>query len=156
MGIALRLGATALVFALGLFAQKPNKPDFSGTWQLDLLRTRFGNLPQPKKLVLQIEHREPLLRILTITTTAQGETRETLELTTDGVQHTQAVHGQPCTATARWDQWTGSRLVVEVNGTGTFLSRRFNVGTKGKILTTVLTVKDRSGEKKANEFFFKQ
>jgi hypothetical protein len=156
MSVALRLLAIMVVLPLGLFAQVANKPDFSGTWQLDQLRSRFGDIPQPKSLVIQIEHREPLIRILTVTTTDKGEARETLELTTDGKQHARIAPGPPCVATARWDRWTGTRLVVEVNCAGNSRSRRFTLGAKGRILSTVLTILDRSGEKKAYEFFFRQ
>ncbi|MBI4907849.1 MAG: hypothetical protein HY820_29765 [Acidobacteria bacterium] len=156
MSVALRLCAMTVVLGLGLLAQKPNKPDFSGTWQLDLLRTRFGAVPPPKSLVIRIEHRDPQIRILAITTTDKGETRETLELTTDGKQLSQLEQGQPCMAAARWDQWTGTRLVVDVNKGSTSRSRRYTLGTKGKSLTTMLTLKDGSGEKKVYEFFLRQ
>jgi hypothetical protein len=153
MNTALQGCALGVVLVWGLIAQTPGKPDFSGTWQLDLERTRFGQVPQPKHLVIQFEHHEPQLRMITVATTAAGERRETLELTTDGKPQPFTLHGQPCTAAARWDQWSGARLVIEEICAGTTVNRRFMVGTKGKILTTVLTVKDNVGEKKAYEFF---
>jgi hypothetical protein len=156
MRVALRLWTMAVVLALALFAQKSNKPDFSGTWQLDVQRTRFGEVPQPKSLVIQIEHHEPQIRILTVTTTEKGEARETLDLITDGKEHAQTTQGQPCVASARWDQWTGTHMVIEESCAGNLVSRRFTLGTKGRILTTILTVKDRSREQKAYEFFFRQ
>lgn len=156
MNVALRLTGLALVLVFGLLAQKADKPDLSGTWQLDLKLTRFGELPQPKNLVLQIEHREPEIQILTVTTTRTGDTRETLKLTTDGARHEHSVQGQPCTATAQWHWWEGRRLVVEVKCQEVSHQRRYTLGTGGKILTTVLTMTDKSGEKKAYEFFFKQ
>lgn len=156
MSAALRLFVMVFVLAFGLFAQKSNKPDFSGTWQLDLQRTRFGEVPQPKHLVLQIEHREPEIQILMTTTTDDGDTRETLKLTTDGKQYAHTVQGRACMASAQWYWWQGRRLVVEVNCAGNSRSRRFTLGPMGGILTTILTVNDRSGEKKAYEFFFKK
>ncbi len=155
MTIALRLCVLFSVFVPHVVAQTP-KPDFSGTWQLDVQRTRFGEIPPPKSLLIQIEHHDPQIRIVTITTTDDGETRETLVLTTDGQPHNYTLQDQPCSATARWDAWRGERLIAEVKRPGSLLSRRFSLGAKGKILTTVLTIKDNSGEKKAYEFFFKQ
>lgn len=156
MNVALRLWVMLVVLALGIFAQESEKPDYSGTWQLDLDRTRFGEISQPKSLVIQIEHREPQLRIQMVTATGKGEVRETLELTTDGEQHAQTGRERPCTATARWDQWSGARLVVEDDCSGNPRSQRFTLISKGKILTTLLTVMDGSVEKKAYEFFLKQ
>ena len=56
MSTTLRLCAIVVFLASGLFAQKSNKPDFSGTWQLDLQRTRFGDVPQPKSMVILFEN----------------------------------------------------------------------------------------------------
>jgi hypothetical protein len=156
MSVAPRLWAILAVMALGLSAQKSNKPDFSGTWQLDLQRSRLGNVPPPKSLTIQIEHNEPQIRIFTVTTNETGETNETLELTTDGKQHAYTLQGQTCAASARWHWWRGQRLVVEVNCPGNSRSRRFTLGAEGRMLTTVLTIRDRSVENKAYEFFFKR
>jgi hypothetical protein len=156
MSAALRLLAIMVVLPLGLFAQASNRPDFSGTWNLDLPRSRFGDIPEPKSLVIQIAHREPQIRILAVTTTDKGEERETLELTTDGKQHALVAPGPPCVATARWDQLSRARLIVEVNCADNSRSRHFILGAKGKILTTVRRITDRSGEKKVYEFFYRQ
>jgi len=154
-----RMAAIMAAWAIGLLAQQAGKPNFSGSWQLDPLRTRFGNIPQPQSLVIQIEHQEPKIRIVTITTTASGEAREMLELVTDGKPRTLTIEGHPCTATARWDWWSGTRLTVEAQREGPqgrlFHSRRFTLSPKGAYLTTILTVKDKSGEKKAYEFSVK-
>ena len=54
----------------------------------------------------------------------------------------------------------GTRLIVETDtgsGTGEVVStRQMILGEKAKILTTVLTVQNASGEKKGYEFFFRQ
>ena len=84
------------------------------------------------------------------------QTRETLELTTDRKEHAQTMYGQPCTASAYWDQWSGTRLIVEVKRPGKFESRRFTLGTKGKIVTTALTMKGSAGQRQAYEFFLRQ
>lgn len=154
-------GATRLLLLVGMLvcclsAQEADKPDFSGTWQLDLLRTRFGDLPKPKSLTLEIEHRDPKIRIAAVSEDKGGETRETMDLTTDGAQYAHTAGGRSCTASARWHWWEGRRLSVDVQCGGVSRSRRFTMGAKGKILTTVLTVQDGSGEKKAYEFFIKR
>lgn len=156
MNVAMRLNVLGLVLAFGLLAQQANHPDFSGTWRLDPQLTRFGGVPQPKNLVLQIEHREPEIQILMVTTTDKGETRDTLKLTTDGKQYARTGQGQPCMASARWHWWEGRRLVVEDNCQPVARSRRITMGSQGKFLTTILTAKDASGEKKAYEFFVRQ
>jgi hypothetical protein len=156
MVVALRLWTMMIVLAMALSAQASKKPDFSGTWELDLQRTRFGKVPQPKSLLIQIEHHEPEIRVVTVTTTDKAESSKTLDLTTDGKPHSRVVEGQLCAATAHWDQWTGTRLVAEEKCTGSSVSRHFTLGGKGKILTTVLTLSDGSGQRKAYEFFFRK
>jgi hypothetical protein len=152
-------GLLAIGFlSLGALAQ--TKPDFSGTWKLDLLRSRFGQIPEPKETVLKIEQQDPKL-VITITNRGEGgETTETLDLTTDNAVHQETIGGQPATATAQWDQWTGKRLVWKVTQDTpdgpVVTTRRVKLGEKGKILTTVLSIKDKSGERKAYEFYVKQ
>ncbi len=156
MNAGLRLSATTALLALGVLAQTSGKPDLSGTWQLDLQRTRFGEALQPKSLAIQIDHHEPKIHIVTVTTTENGQVRETMELTTDGKPHELMSQGRECRSTAHWDEWSGSRLVVDLECAATSRSRRFALGTKGRILTTVLTTRDSSGEQNVYEFYFRQ
>jgi hypothetical protein len=153
MNIAIRMGVMIVLIALNLLAQDPDKPGYSGTWQLDIQRTRFGQVPQPKNLVLQIEHKEPKIQILMTVTANNKGAPETLKLTTDGKEYAHTLQGQACMASARWYWWEGKRLVVEVNCPRVSWERRLTLDSKGKILTSVLTLKDNSGEKKAYEFF---
>jgi hypothetical protein len=144
------------LLTLGVLAQTVGKPDLSGTWQLDLQRTRFGDALQPKSLTIQIDHHEPQIQIVTVTTTEGGEVREAMELTTDGKPHGLISQGRECRSAAHWDDWNGTRLVVDLECAANSRSRRFALGTKGRILTTVLTTKDPSGEHKVYEFYFRQ
>jgi hypothetical protein len=107
-------------------------------------------------LLLEIEHHEPMLRVVMITTTSTGETRNTLDLTTDGKPVPESLNGRSCTASAAWGPWRQTRLVIEVHCPDGVSTRRLTLGAKGRILTTVLTVTNQSGEKKAYEFFRKQ
>lgn len=151
--------AMAAALATGALAQK-KKPDFSGTWKLDLLRSRLDNIPDLKGSVIKIEHHEPKIHIEITTVTGQGETSEAFDLATDGVEGKQTIGGQPCAASVQWDVWSGSRLVLTVKcgpPEGMVVTtRRMTLGDKGRMLTTVLTVKDKTGEKKGYGFYIKQ
>ncbi len=153
MSTALEVVPLAAFFAWSLYAQNPTKPDLTGTWHLDAQRTRFGHLPRTKDLVLRIEHHEPKIRI---STGKNGDVHETLDLTTDGKEYPLTLEGKACTAKAQWFAWQGQRLVVETNCQSVSRGRRLTLGSKGTILTTVLTVKDGSGEKQAYEFFSRE
>jgi hypothetical protein len=136
------------------------KPDFSGTWSLDLQMTRFNGVEPPKALVLTIDHREPQISITSETETKAGMKTDSFQLATDGTPGDCRVSGQPAVTSARWDQWTGERLVWTVTrdtAQGPVeISRLARLGDKGKILTTVVTVKTSAGEQKYYEFYVKK
>ncbi len=136
------------------------KPDFSGSWQLDPLRSRYdAKVPAPKSGSLIIEHSDPNVRIELTTMTAKGPEHYSFELTTDGTEVSKTIDGKPYTALAHWGDINGTRLVLTIKQetpSGTVeTSRMMRLGDKGKILTTVLTIKDSSGQRKANEFYTK-
>jgi hypothetical protein len=148
------------VFALTLLASTSawaqTKPDYSGTWKLDPLRSRSEAIKQPKELVLKIQHQEPALRLEVVRDTGQGERTEVLEMKTDG----NPVQSGDSTASALWDQYNPERLVLRIERrtpTGpVVMAREIRLGEKGKTLTTILTAKEGNGEKKAYEFYVKE
>jgi hypothetical protein len=156
MKIVWSLLALIAPLAFGSDPEKPAKPDFTGVWQMDVLRTRFSGIPQPKSMVMHIEHHEPQIRVTLVTTTKAGEKREVLELATDGKFLPAPAHGESCTAAARWDQFNNTRLDLDFQCPKVSENRRMTLGSKGKILTTVMIANDANTEKNAYEFFFKQ
>ena len=135
------------------------QPDFSGTWQLDPLISRFNNgLPAPKSRTLIIEHHEPKLHIEIKTETKEG-TREdqVFDLTTNGTEAKQTNSEGTSTASVVWGDIDGTRLVLTItqqSSGGTVATRRvMKLGTQGKMLTTVLTVQSPSVRQKADEFY---
>jgi hypothetical protein len=149
------VAAGAAAFAAG------KKPDFSGTWKLDPLRSRFNKrLPAPASATLIIEHREPKLHI-EIKTVAGGATQDhVFDLTTDGTEAKEAASGGACTASAHWGDISGTRLVLTIKqptAGGTVTETRvMKLGSSRKMITTVLTVQDQSGKRKANEFYTRE
>jgi hypothetical protein len=148
----------ALIAAPGALSEE--KPDFSGTWKLDLQLTRFNDVEPPKSLIMKIDHQEPRIKIRSETETKAGVVTESIELPTDGSEHQCKIDGQTALASANWDQWTGERLVWivkrETPQGSMEVTRRAKLGDKGKILTTVATIKTSGGEQKYNEFFVRQ
>ena len=134
------------------------KPNLSGTWKLDPLRSRFDKIPAPKSGVLKIEHQEPKIHISVEMASKKGESTQSLDLTTDGAEQKVTIDGQPATADAYWED--DRHLVVEVKHdtpSGQQVeTRRMNLGDKGKMLTTVLSLKDPSGLKSAYGFYVKE
>ena len=85
-----------------------SKPNFTGTWELNLQKSDLGGVPITK-LVVQVEHKDPVLKY-TATGTAGGEDFTEVEnLSTDG----KPTANSQGTVKAYWD---GTILVVETTG----------------------------------------
>jgi hypothetical protein len=143
-----------LTVVLAFTGQAFEKPNFTGTWKLDPLRSRIESVPQAKNTVLKIEQQEPKIKI----TLSDGKTAgDTFELTTDGAEQKVTVDGQPATASAAWDD---DRLVLTVArdtpGGPVTEVRRAKLGDRGAIMTTVLSIKDKDGEKTGFGFYVKE
>jgi len=134
----------AVVSAL-MGAQAP--PDFSGTWKLDTLRSRFAKDAQaPKSQVLRIDQHGSTVDIKMTTVTRTGENTEAFE--------SNAPAAGP---SAMWDD---DYLVLESHHDTPdgpqVVTRRLKRGDKDKIMTAVTTVKDKSGENTTYEFYVKE
>jgi hypothetical protein len=81
-----------------------------------------------------------------------------LDLTTDGTEQKVTIGGEAAVADAYWED--DRHLVVEVKrdttGGRQVESRRMNLGEKGKMLTTIFSLKDPSGQKNAYGFYVKE
>ena len=151
--------AAASLALLVLPAWGQAKPDFTGTWKLDPLRSRLDKVPHPKELVLAIAHKEPDLRVTVTRVTDDGESSETFDVPTDGTARQFTLAGHPSTVAAHWEPGRADHLVLETRSgaNGELVTTRvMRLGDKGRMLSTVLTVRDAAGEKKAYEFFLKQ
>ena len=135
------------------------KPDFSGTWQLDPLISRFTKeLPAPKSRTLRIEHLGPKLHIEIKTETNEGtQDDQVFDLITDGTEVKQTNSVGSSTASVLWGDIDGTRLILTVtqesSGRKVVTRRVMKLGTQGKMLTTVLTVQNPNGTQKADEFY---
>jgi hypothetical protein len=150
------LVALFAIFSTGIRAAE--KPNLSGTWKLDPLRSRFDAIPAPKSGLLKIEHQEPKIHISVEMAGKTGASTQDLDLITDGTEQKVTIGGQSALADAYWED--DRHLVVEVKrdmtGGKQVETRRMNLGDKGKMLTTVLSVKDPSGQKSAYGFYVKE
>jgi hypothetical protein len=99
-------------------ADQDAKPNFSGTWTLDLSRSNTGPLPPPESLEAVIEHEDPTI---TSTLTQKGDdgvitTRTTI--TTDGGENRNTVTtaGGEVPLFSR-SRWSGRTLVIATSMT---------------------------------------
>ncbi len=85
------------------------KPDYSGTWKLNVSKSDFGPLPAPDTRTDMIEHKDPSLKATTSQDGAQGKQEYTLAITTDGKEATNNAGGTELKSIGGWE---GSKLVI--------------------------------------------
>ncbi len=149
--------ALTLVFfgaVLSTAALASDGPNFSGTWKLDPLRSRFDAIKTPRDLVLKIDQQDPRINI---TIAGKADISEVYELSTDGTEQKLTLEGRPAKASAEWDGESLILTVTRETADGPVVeTRRAKLGDKGKMLTTILTIRNKAGEKTVYGFYTKE
>jgi len=124
------------VAALALATSLAAKPNFSGTWTLNVSKSDFGMLPGPTSRTDVIEHNDPVLKDTVTQETQQGPQNATLSFTTDGKEATNEQGPMTVTSTLSWD---GDSLVVNsktsVQGNDITIKQVWTLSADGKTLT---------------------
>lgn len=96
------------------------KPDFSGTWILEIEKSEFGLLPAPTGRTVVIEHKEPNLKMAVHEKGKEGEPAFSPSYTTDGKECMNTRNGDQIKSRVTWD---GRALLI--NSTGRFMGAPF-------------------------------
>jgi hypothetical protein len=142
----LLLVAITVLGALTLSAQ--SKPNFSGTWELNLAKSDLGGAPI-SKLVVQMDHQSPILKY-TAEAVVNGESfTESGTIDTDGKTTTDSRGGE---VRAHWESTT--LVIVTSDSDGNLLdTARMALSSDGKVVTREY---DRqSDQQKRHEVFDK-
>jgi len=102
---AIVISLAAVAFAASLAA----KPNFSGTWTLNVSKSDFGMLPGPTSRTDVIDHNDPMLKDAVTQETQQGPQNAALSYTTDGKEVTNQQGPLTVKSTLGWE---GDNLVV--------------------------------------------
>lgn len=141
-----KLALAAAVFSLAATAQN-NKPNFSGTWELDTSKSDFGPLPAPDKQTRVIEHKDPQIKINTTSKTARGENKQERSYTTDGREITNPGPGPAWKAKTVWvEKELVSEIQLENQGDTVTIKDRWQMSEDGKTFTAVRNLKSSLGE----------
>ncbi|HLH00305.1 MAG TPA: hypothetical protein VKX49_28630 [Bryobacteraceae bacterium] len=112
------------------------KPNFSGTWVLNVSKSDFGPLPGPSNETTVIEHNDPTLKVAVKAQTAQGDQDFVLNFTTDGQEATN--QQGPLTLKSKLS-WDGDSLVVDsttsLQGNDITIKQVWTLSADGKTLT---------------------
>jgi hypothetical protein len=141
------LRRTLLIFASALLLSAAGKPDFSGTWTVDLAKSDFGMMPPPEKLERTIKHADPDMKIKTVQVGQRGESITEAAYTTDGKEAKIQVRNREARVKAKWD---GDKLNVETstefNGMAITQKESWSLSTDGKTLTIDNNITTPQGE----------
>jgi len=122
----------AVAFAASLVA----KPNFSGTWTLNVSKSDFGMLPGPTSRTDVIEHNEPALKVSTKAEGPQGSQDSTANYTTDGKEATN--EQGPLTIKSK-AAWQGDNLAFDsttsVQGNDVTIKTVWTLSADGQTLT---------------------
>jgi len=124
-----------IALAVGSVAAQ-QKPDFSGTWKLNVAKSDFGVLGGPTSRTDVITHKDPSISNNVTAEGAQGKQEYTVNYTTDGKEAVNKIGPREIKSTLKW---AGSSLVIsskfvfndaDVNGEATW-----SLSADGKTLT---------------------
>lgn len=107
---AMYAGLACAAAVLTVPAMAAGKPDFSGEWKLNVDKSNFGPIPPPTSETQKIDHKDPVVKILTNHNGMDGEYTTDLTYTTDGKESKNTVRGAEAKSIAKWD---GDALAVD-------------------------------------------
>ena len=153
-----RLSAGVLAAAIALAASPATaqqKPNFSGNWKINQVKSNFGDVPAPDTFNRKIVHAEPSITIDEEQASPIGVQQTSRKMTTDGKESTFNASGADVKATAKWD---GNSLVVvsSVPAAGIAYNDRMTLSADGKTLTSTVRVDTPQGSVDATVVFDKQ
>ena len=147
------LAITLTLAAEPLGAQQ--KPNFSGDWKMNQVKSDFGPAPAPDTFTRKIVHAEPSITIDEVQGSPLGEQQTSRKMTTDGKAGTFEVSGAQVTATAKWE---GNTLVVvsTVPAIGISYNDQMSLSSDGKVLTSNVKLDTPDGSIDVKVVFEKQ
>lgn len=125
-----------LILTAAVAAMAADKPNFSGTWEMDLKQSDFGQIPPPDTFVRKIDHKEPSLIMTDEQTSQLGPDKAVRSYTTDGKEITYQWNGGEVKSAAHWE---GETLVVvgnvDAGGAAVTIKSAITLSADGKTLT---------------------
>ena len=99
-----------LAAVLSIPAMAADRPDFSGEWKLNVDKSDFGPMPPPTSQVQKIDHKDPVIKINTAQSGAEGDVVVDAAYTTDGKESKNNIRGAEAKSIAKWE---GDALLID-------------------------------------------
>jgi len=136
--------AAALTVAPAMAA---GKPDFSGDWKLNIDKSNFGPMPPPNSQTRNIDHKDPVLKMVTKQSGAEGDNTISATYSTDGTESKNDFMGNPVKSIVKWD---GDVLVIDskldFQGMEIALKETWKLSDDGKTINTATKISTPQGD----------
>ena len=123
------------------------KPDFSGTWKLNVAKSDFGALPGPQSRTDVITHKDPSLSDSVTVESEEGKQQYTANYTTDGKEATNKIGTRDVKTAVKW---SGSSLALSskftYEGADVAGESTWSLSADGKVLTISIHYASSIGE----------
>lgn len=132
-------------FATTMFAQ--SKPNFSGTWKLNVAKSSFDPMPAPESRTDVIEHTDATLKDSVTSVGGMGDIKGAMNFNTDGSETSNKLGPQEVKSTLAWE---GSNLVINsklmYNESEVTIKNVWSLSDDGKTLTESAHIASAMGE----------
>jgi hypothetical protein len=135
------------LLALPLTAADDAKPNFSGDWKMNADKSDFGKLPRPLAYQRNVDHKDPVIRMVSHQSTQMGEQTVVATMRTDGVQTANPTRTGDTKTIGRW-QGRDLELTTtkQVEGGEAVTHETWSLSADGKTLTSTTHFKTPRGE----------
>ncbi|SRR5258708_2870862 len=141
--------------ALSTFAQQ--KPDFSGTWKLNVAKSDFGALPGPQSRTDVITHKDPSLSDSVTVEGAEGKQQYVAHYTTDDKEATNKIGTRDVRTSVKWAGNNLSMISKFLYGDADVVGdSTWALSADGKVLTWTIHFASSIGETDQKMIFEKQ
>jgi len=146
--------AIALSAAL---TQAQDKPNFSGTWKLNVAKSDFGPMPGPDKMERTIVHNDPEIKVHTVQAGPQGDSTMDNVYKTDGSETVNKMRGQEIKIVGKWNAGkVGLKYKFETQGMEIGINEAWSLAAGGQQMTVVMDIATPQGEFARTMLFDKQ
>ncbi len=157
MTLLVRLTIVASMLAAAFYAAPAycqDKPNFTGTWKLNVQRSNFGSDRAPESVTATVEQKNDHFKDVAEGVANGQPFREEMDLAIDGKEHPAPVEF-PATVMMKWD---GPALVMVLKSDdGSFvMTARLKLSADGKTATREVERKSPEGESRHEEIYEKQ
>ena len=144
---------TVFAIAAATMTTAGDKPDFSGTWKVDLEKSAMGPLAGPTSIIRRIDQKDSTI---TDQQSISGpDMILTFKYSTDGKETANSFMGTDYTSKAGWE---GQTLVIHnnVDGGKGKSTNKWSLSADGKTLTDVMTISSPDGNLELTYILVKQ